>query len=729
VRRRHFAGKGQIMGKILVIDDEEIIRIRLKDLLVLDDYEAFAAGSGTEGLELFARERPDIVIVDLRMPDMDGLEVLRRIKAASEHTEVIIVTGHGGVETAIEAMKMGAFSYLQKPLEYDELLIEINRIYEKIALTNKVERYVHDLERAVGERDIELENRRKAEENLREAIKVAESANKAKSMFLAHMSHEIRTPLHGIIGFAELLNSTALTSEQRFHLDRVHSCGATLLTIVNDILDFSKIESNKITLEEFEFDLLATLGELERVLSIRASQKKLTLTIAVKPNIPTMISGDPFRLRQIVFNLMANALKFTEAGSVSLDVGLDKEDDISVTLRFVIRDTGIGIAPEYIPTLFSPFEQGDKSTTRKFGGTGLGLVISKQLTEKMGGQIGVESTLGQGSTFWFTVHLNKKLVSKDQTVAGTLPEFAVVSIDNTMVAQKPITMPAVADSPKTAKHILVAEDNPDNQTLVLAFLKKLGYTADVVCNGLEAIKTLETKSYDLIVMDCQMPEMDGFTATCRIREAGSNVLNPQIPIVAMTASASKEDREACLKAGMNDYLSKPVSSKKLGETLKHWLFLEAGNNPGSVNTEVVGEKSGEIPTCDREADDRQHTVLVIDDEAPIRDFARDILEKSGIKVFEAKDGTEGMATARAMRPDLIITDMVMPNKDGIEVISEIKFGFPDCGIIAMSGAAHAGAYLETAQSFGVHKVIQKPFTRVQLEAAVRATLALIKTKL
>lgn len=551
------------MGKILVIDDEEIIRIRLRDLLALDGHQAFAAGSGTEGLELFARERPDIVVVDLRMPGMDGLEVLRNIKQTSERTEVIILTGHGGVETAIDAMKQGAFSYLQKPLEYDELAIDIKRIYEKISLNEKVEKYVRDLEKTIRERDTELEHRLKAENDLREANKVAEAANKAKSIFLANMSHEIRTPLNGIVGFCELLLDTELTALQRSYAEPLRSCGTALLMIVNDILDISKIEANKLDIEKIEFDIRSILSDLLDVFSLHAREKGLVVEFHINPKVPSLLIGDPGRLRQVISNLLSNAIKFTEKGSVSLHVELENEIDTKVILKITIHDTGIGISAKNIPMLFSPFEQGDKSTTRRFGGTGLGLAISRQLVEKMGGQIEIESKEGHGSTFWFTVELVK-----------TIEKNTKVLMDNAVKTESNST----TEVKKSDVHILVAEDNPLNQTVVIAVLKKLGYSADVVSNGAEAVKVLQNITYHMVLMDCQMPEMDGYTATRHIREAASDVLNPQIPIIAMTASATPEDREACLKAGMNDYLSKPVMREKLEKAIEHWLNLKEEKN-------------------------------------------------------------------------------------------------------------------------------------------------------
>ena len=401
----------------------------------------------------------------------------------------------------------------------------------------------------------DIAQRKAAERRQTELMEQLQDAYKIKTAFLANVSHEIRTPMNGILGMTELLQRTDLPPIQRYYVENIRECGESLLLIVNDVLDMAKLESGKLTFERTAFDLLETVGKTVEFVSPAAEKKGIPVVLSFSPEVPGLVLGDPGRLRQILTNLVGNAIKFTDTGAVTVYVGSAKCSSNPHLLRFEVKDTGIGISPEAKAKLFQPFVQAAPSITRRFGGTGLGLSIARQLVLLMGGEMGVESVLGEGSLFWFTLPLAETAATTQGAQARKL-------------------------------HILVADDNPLNQRVALGMLNTLSHTADVVSTGSKALQAAKTTAYDLILMDCQMPDMDGYSACRAIREAAAeHPALAKIPIVALTGYINEETRAQCLMAGMDGYLSKPLRIAELHATLDQYApkeFIEpSGGNDSS----------------------------------------------------------------------------------------------------------------------------------------------------
>jgi CheY-like chemotaxis protein/nitrogen-specific signal transduction histidine kinase len=690
---------------LLVVDDDEVIRRILAQNLAAEGYQIVEAKNGEAALVMYQQVQPDMVLLDGIMPVMDGFECCAKLQELPNgpQTPVLIITGLEETSYVDRAFEVGAADYITKPIHWPVMRQRVRRLLQQSQLNSDLE--TSNLALRQTAQQLQEQNRL-----LEQAKQAAETANRAKSSFLAAMSHEIRTPMNGVIGMTGLLLDTELDTQQYDFVNTIRSSGDALLTLINDILDFSKIESGKLELEQQPLNIRDCIEETLDMLAPKASEQGLELAYLIYKNTPSNVIGDVTRIKQILVNLVGNGVKFTPKGEVIIAVTSHKlgdrnsafsDPDPTYEIKFAVKDTGIGIPGDKLDRLFQAFSQVDSSTTRNYGGTGLGLAISRRLVEIMQGKMWVESQEHHGSTFYFTItakaaparHLTPKaespqaaqlqgkrlLIVEDnkthrqilnlQTQAwGMIPvltcsgsealrylerqepfDLAVLDmqmpgmdgielatkirqmatyrklplvvlsslgvskidagkVDFAAILSKPIKQLQLHDvlakvlggrsdlmeqvrseqenaskipDPSHSLRILLAEDNLVNQKVAIHMLKKIGYQADVAMNGLEAIEILQKSIYDVVLMDLQMPKMDGIEATRHIISRFPPERRPQI--VAMTANAMEGDREICLAAGMNDYITKPINIEQLAKALSHCHPISSRASHATLN--------------------------------------------------------------------------------------------------------------------------------------------------
>ena len=551
-------------------------------------FEVSFAFQGQDALRMVQdaveRQQPfAVAFVDVRMPPgWDGIETTMKLWEVDPTLQIVICTAYSDYSWEEMIATLGCsprLVILKKPFDNIEVTQLCHALSLKWKLEHETKRHVAELDRLVADRtsELELANRLLQEESKRISnfADAALAGSRAKDEFLATMSHEIRTPMNGVIGFCGMLLDTPLSEQQREFAEAINTSAESLLVLLNDILDISRIEAGKLVMESIDFDLPACIAGVIELLAPRAKAKHLALLCRLDLGVPRFVKGDPHRLRQILVNLVNNAVKFTDRGEVVVEIGIRKETEESISIRCTVTDTGIGLSKETQAKLFQPFVQGDSSVTRKSGGSGLGLAICRKLVELMGGNVGVESELGSGAKFWFEAWLGRS-----QASSSNLPDAGSRSSSPNPSGG------LVADC---RPRVLLAEDQAMNQKLTAAQLHRLGCDVTIASDGQSALELWKNGHFELILMDWSMPGLDGMEATRSIRRLERELGRSPIPIVALTANAMAGDRDACLRGGMNEYISKPVKLAELRHCLDRFVF--GANVSASVSLKPEDSKS------------------------------------------------------------------------------------------------------------------------------------------